>query len=1244
MSQYFLTFFLFVLLSLLSCQKKVYYSKKASHWKDSVQPDSSLLDYSIYLIGDAGDPELDKEEPTFRILRAQIEKDSNSSIVFLGDNIYDYGLPSEKANDRQRSEKKLDAQLEILKNYKGKIFFISGNHDWEKSKAGGLGAVRRQEDYLEQKLNRGNTFVPGDGCPGPYRAIVHKDIIIIALDSQWWLHDHSKPYGNGSSCSAEDEPEVLTQLQDFINSNKNKNIVVVAHHPLYSNGNHGGYYSFMDYLFPLRLVKKYLYIPLPFLGALYPLHRKFGGTAQDIAHYKYQRYKKAILTAANDHKFLIYAAGHDHNLQYHEADSLYHIVSGAGSKLNPVRKGNGATFVKHSKGFSKLKYFKNTEVWVEYWTPDPSNKDSAQLSFSYKVYQKKSDLPDLTCGLSNNDYRDSSIVVAASKKYKRTKIGRAILGEHYRDEWITPVKVPFFDLKSEKGGLIPYAVGGGKQSMSLKLKDTADHQFTLRSVRKDPTKAVPEDFRNTFLHDLVKDQVSAQNPYGALAVPPLADGAKVYHTNPRLVVIPNDSCLGPYREQFKNMMSIFEEDPDENQENVASLGFAKEIVGTEKVFSELEEDHDNKVDEENFLRTRIFDMLIGDWDRHEKQYRWIKADKKKGKLYKAVPEDRDQVFFNFDGLLPWVASRKWAVRNLQDFDYKFKDIAGLNQSAKKIDRRFLNQLSRETWSKIAEDIKKGVTDEHINKAVQQFPEEVRKIHGEEIASKLRSRRERLQEAVLDYYEILSRYVDVYGSRKNEKFLIERINKNQVSVTLLDIDKEGRTQDTLYKRIFDRKITKELRIYGMGGNDIFLVSGKVKKSILVRIIGGPEKDSITDISKVYGLSKKTIVYDSKKGNEYRPSSETNAELSNAPDIHDINKDNFHYNSLAPQLTFNYNNDDGLFIGGGILYRRYKFRRSPYSVQHRLLLSVATFTGSKKIDYTGDIKKVLPGIDLFMTIKGYAPAYVMNYFGYGNESKFPMGEHSIEYYRVLLNQLTIHPALTKDLTRFFKVGIGPKYEMFEVERRDNTFLNDIYDGNSSIYQMNQYLGFRTFFNIGAVDNYINPTRGIVLTGEYNWYRKLYATSSYSQSISEFIFYITPNIPFQLTFAGRVGGGINTGTYEFYQGNTLGSGTMLGTSQNLRGFRKTRFIGDKSLYQNAEVRLELMKFNFYLFPGTFGILGLVDNGRVWAKNENSQTWHSSVGVGPWVNIFNRFIFMGTYTTSKEENLFNFKLGFSF
>ena len=106
-------------------------------------------------------------------------------------------------------------------------------------------------------------------------------------------------------------------------------------------------------------------------------------------------------------------------------------------------------------------------------------------------------------------------------------------------------------------------------------------------------------------------------------------------------VIAPDRNLGIYERYFVNTVCLIEErEPLGKSDN------------TGKMLANLEKDNDNAVKGKEFLRARMLDMLLGDWDRHEDQWRWYDEDPGKNKKYLAVPRDRDQVFHVTQGFYP----------------------------------------------------------------------------------------------------------------------------------------------------------------------------------------------------------------------------------------------------------------------------------------------------------------------------------------------------------------------------------------------------------------------------------------------------------------------------------------------------------------------------------------------------------------------------------------------------------------
>jgi hypothetical protein len=188
------------------------YRGKALGWEKNVPPDSSRIRYSVFLIGDVGNPiPIEKGgEPSLNFMRQQMLQAGNkSAVVFLGDNIYNQGMPPEGAYDRKIAEGRLNEQLNILKGYQGEKYMTPGNHDWIQGYKGGLAQVNREQAYAEHYLAQDSTqfsytgdfLVPRDGCPGPYEIRLRDDLVMIALNSQWFITDQAnRPFGD--ACGA----------------------------------------------------------------------------------------------------------------------------------------------------------------------------------------------------------------------------------------------------------------------------------------------------------------------------------------------------------------------------------------------------------------------------------------------------------------------------------------------------------------------------------------------------------------------------------------------------------------------------------------------------------------------------------------------------------------------------------------------------------------------------------------------------------------------------------------------------------------------------------------------------------------------------------------------------------------------------------------------------------------------------------------------------------------------------------
>ncbi|HEY8401353.1 MAG TPA: metallophosphoesterase [Cytophagaceae bacterium] len=352
-------------------RKPAFYTKEERNWQFYLPEHSLLPVYSVFLIGDTGAPSIKPLEPTLVLLKSKLVKaGKDSAVFFLGDNIYPKGMPKKNHPFYEKAIERLNAQLSILDNYEGRVCFISGNHDWNKGRPGGLKAVLRQQKYIEQYFGRKDVFLPRNGCPGPVEIPVNDVLTIVVINTQWWVQVGHRPIGAEEGCSIETESEFFTKLEEILDKNKDKRILVCGHHPMYSKAYHGGRFDLREHLFPLTAAHEKLYIPLPLAGSLYPIYRKYIGAREDMAHPRYKQLRSQLICVFRKYENLIYAAGHDHNLQYIRKDNQHYIVSGAGCKVTYVQRGKGAYFTHAHKGFFRLDFYKDGTVWMEVWEPE----------------------------------------------------------------------------------------------------------------------------------------------------------------------------------------------------------------------------------------------------------------------------------------------------------------------------------------------------------------------------------------------------------------------------------------------------------------------------------------------------------------------------------------------------------------------------------------------------------------------------------------------------------------------------------------------------------------------------------------------------------------------------------------------------------------------------------------------------------------------------------------------------------
>lgn len=1253
---------MFLLASCIS--QKPYYHPDFRAWADAAPPAQPPA-YTVFLIGDAGSPQTNPLEPIFVQMKQQMAAaGASSSVVFLGDNLYPKGMPDSLSPDRAVSEKYLLAQLALTREYQGKGYFIPGNHDWAQGRPFGWRYLANQQTFVEDFTGGKNFFLPTDGCPGPVEVSLAEDLTLIAVDTQWWLHPHEKP-GVESDCACKDDEQFLLALNQMVIKNRHKKVVMIGHHPMFSNGLHGGHAPLQYHLFPLLDLKPSLWIPLPLLGSVYVGYRTVLGNIQDIPHPRYKQLRKAMLEIFAKHPHLIYANGHDHSIQYHQQQGQHFITSGSGCKTDYVAKRQKARFAWAEKGFARIDFYENQEAWLSFWVA-PGDGTEGKLAYRQKLFTYQPQAPfqgkrtPKLIPLSETTYASATSLLQAGK-FKTW-----LLGENYRREWRDTVhQVPILSLATAYGGLEILDRGGGMQTRSLRLRDRDGKEYTLRSVEKFPEKAVPAFLRGTVAEQVVKDQISGSHPYAALAVPRLAQATGVYHANPKLVYLPAGPELGIYQEDFGDALYLLEERPDGNWEHADHFANAPNIISTQKLLTRLQKDNDNLVDQQQLLKSRIFDLWLGDWDRHDDQWRWAQMpETSKGiTYYKPIPRDRDQVFFNAQGFLMTVGTRKWGMRKFQGFKDEIRDPEGLAFNARYFDRSFLTAPDLKQWLETVQAMKDAITPALIREAMGDMPKEIYPYHGPEIERKLQNRLAQLPRSATSLYLSLAKEVDVVGSDKKEYFLVERLNNEQTRVRVWKLKAKSDERDhKLYDRTFERSETKEIRLYGLGGNDRFELKGKVTQGIKVRVIGGDGHDTFTDSSLVTRRKFQTIVYDT-PDNTFFFNPHTKNKVSTNPEVNHYDRKAFHYDIVSPVLALNFNPDDGIFLGGGGQSVKHGFRKSPYKSKQVFKGNYAFLTNSFNFLYFGEFNDVFGDWDLLGHIDLRRPSFTSFFYGVGNETNNNIRDFGRPYYRVRYNLITVSPSVRKRSENLrHDLRFGPIFQHIKLEEEDEAvqlerFIFQEYAPTLSagaatdLFETNRYFaGAQASYAFDLRNARHATSRGLFfqthLTQLFEASDPLNTKVNFLQAVGNLAWYFSFGTRFRTTFALRSGGIANFGNYEpVYQS------AFLGGHENLRGYRIMRFAGQKAFYQNHEVRIKLFQVKTLLMPLEIGMNGFYDLGRVWVSQDpsvpsgNSQRWHRGHGGGLWIAPAHFPVISFELGRSEEEKILPFlRFGFLF
>src|SRR5919108_3318640 len=182
-----------------------------------------------------------------------------------------------------------------------------------------------------------------------------------------------------------------------------------------------------------------------------------------------------------------------------------------------------------------------------------------------------------------------------------------------------------------------------------------------------------------------------------------------------------------------------------------------------------------------FLAARLMDVLIGDWDRHQDQWRWARFDSAGARWWRPLPRDRDQAFARLDGVLVWLTG--FYQPQVVGFGDDYPSIWRLTFAGQVPDRRLLVDLDKPAWDSVPKVLQLRLTDSVIAAAVRRLPPEYYAKNGATLERALRRRRDQLLRISDRYYALLAGVVEIHGTDEADVAEVERLAGGRLSVRL-----------------------------------------------------------------------------------------------------------------------------------------------------------------------------------------------------------------------------------------------------------------------------------------------------------------------------------------------------------------------------------------------------------------------------------------------------------------------------
>jgi hypothetical protein len=464
--------------------------------------------------------------------------------------------------------------------------------------------------------------------------------------------------------------------------------------------------------------------------------------------------------------------------------------------------------------------------------------------------------------------------------------------------------------------------------------------------------------------------------------------------------------------------------------------------------------------------------------------------------------------------------------------------------------------------------------------------------------------------------------------------------------------EGEGVEPYYRRLFDAKETREVRIYLHGGNDRVVSEGPAKGRIKVQVVAGPGDDTLDD-----SRSGKTRFYDFEGQNEVVKGKGTKVDRrpweNPAPneEIPWIEPRDFG-SWTRPGAYFLIHPDLGLYLSASLTRTSWSFRKYPYDNTQKFRLAYSSEREGASFDYTGTFYALNSNLSARTSLRVSKIEY-LNFFGFGNETVKDDDLDDDDFYEVEEDLFRFRPTVNWQASNSLGLFFGMELQYTEETSSDTLIEGAQPLGSGEFGQFGLVLGFdwdskgkRTLVSERSLSKLKNKKKesrtGIRIEAEGSYFPGVWdAEEDFGALEGE----ISGSLGFgrreRTVLATRIGGRKVWGDFPWHEA------AFIGGSGSNRGFARQRFAGEEAAHGSLELRFHLFDGTMILFPASMWIFGLADAGRVWVDGEDSDEWHPSYGGGVIVEMMAtpiKLIAEVARNDDEDDTNFYLRTGFAF